>query len=397
MELEKAIDIILDSVKKVEKIEGIDVFDIDNRVLATDIYAKINQPPFDRSPLDGYAIKASDIAGASKENPIKLEVIDCVYAGFYTKKELKDGQAVRIMTGAKMPTGADCVIRQEDTDLGEEIVEIYISHKEFENFCFEGEDMKKDQLLFKKGELLDYQHVGILASQGYKKVQVFEKVKVLLITTGDEVLDPKEELLEGKIYNSNQYIIAKRLEQLGVICEKYHIGDDFLEISNIILENKDEFDIVITTGGVSVGVKDIMHDVVKNINAERIFWKINIKPGTPVLYSKLGNLPILSLSGNPFASYATFELIARPLIAKVTFDERKNYEIVYGKMKNEFLKSSKTRRFIRAIYKNGEVFLTENNHSSGSIYTMARCNALIDIEAGNDGLKLDDTVKIIKL
>ena len=162
VELELAIQIMDDSVNKIEDLEEINVEDARNRILGEDIYAPINQPPFDRSPLDGYALRAVDTTNASKETPVKLKVVDEVFAGGYTDREIKENEAIRIMTGAKLPKGANCVIKQENTDYGMYEVEIYEQLKEYDNYCFAGEDIKKGSKLINAGEKLSYIHIGIL-------------------------------------------------------------------------------------------------------------------------------------------------------------------------------------------------------------------------------------------
>ena len=188
IELELAVDLICDSVESINDIEEVSIEDARGRIIGEDIIAPINQPPFDRSPLDGYALRSEDIVGASKENPIKLKVIDEVFAGGYTHKEVEKQQAVRIMTGAKIPNGCDCVIRQESTDYGMETVEIYEEIKHHQNYCFEGEDIKKGSKLIEIGEKLSHVHIGIIASMGYEKVKVIRRTRVSLISTGDEVI-----------------------------------------------------------------------------------------------------------------------------------------------------------------------------------------------------------------
>ena len=164
IELEEAVSIMEANVHEINEIDEVSIEKACGRVLGEDVYSIINNPPFDRSPLDGYALRAEDTIGASKENPVILKVIDEVFAGSYSEKILQKGEAVRIMTGAKMPQGSDCVIRQENTDEGMEHVEIYEELKIHDNYIFEGEDIKKDSLIMKKGEILTYIHIGILAT-----------------------------------------------------------------------------------------------------------------------------------------------------------------------------------------------------------------------------------------
>lgn len=319
IELEEAVSIMEENIHEIYEIEEVPLKEADGRVLGEDIYAPVNNPPFDRSPLDGYALIAEDSRNADKDNPVKLKVIDEVFAGGYSEKVLNHGEAVRIMTGAKLPKGCDAIIKQEDTNEGMDIVEIYGQLKKYDNYCFEGEDVKKGTLLMKKGDLLSYIHIGILSGMGYDKVRVKRTVKAALLVTGDEVGVPGKPLDEGKIYDSNMHIFNARLNGLGIdvtVCEI--IGDDYKVVGDKIKEVIDDVDIIITTGGVSVGKKDILHEALPYIGAETLYWKVNLKPGTPAMFSIYKNKPVLSLSGNPFASLATFELLGRPILAKMS-------------------------------------------------------------------------------
>ncbi|MEG1409986.1 MAG: molybdopterin molybdotransferase MoeA [Terrisporobacter sp.] len=397
IELELAIKLINDSVKMIKEIEEINIEDSRDRLLAVDIYAPINQPPFDRSPLDGYALKSKDTIGASKENPIKLKVVDEVFAGGYSRKILGDNEAISIMTGGKLPEGADCVIRQENTNYGMDIVEIYEELKEYNNYCFEGEDIKKGTKLISEGEKLNYIHIGIMASMGYKTVSVRRKPRVVLISTGDELIPLGEPLIEGKIYDSNRRMISARLLDYG--CEIINTdisSDDLKEIAGKIEMIADNVDLVITTGGVSVGKKDLMNEVVKVLGAERVFWRINIKPGTPAIYAIYKELPLLCLSGNPFAAIATFELLGKELLHKLTGDKELEQIRVMVAMEDSFLKSSPSRRFIRGIYKNNKLYIP-GEHSSGILGSMIGCNCLVDIKPGTEKLIRGDKVEIILL
>ena len=398
IELELAINLICDSVESISDIEEVSIEEAMNRIIGEDIIAPINQPPFDRSPLDGYALRAEDIIGASKENPVKLKVVDEVFAGGYTHRNIGKQEAVRIMTGAKIPTGCDCVIRQESTDYGMEKVEIYEEVKHHQNYCFEGEDIKKGSKLIEIGEKLSYVHIGIIASMGYEKVKVLRKPKVALISTGDEVICGGTPLTEGKIYDSNRRMIAARLEDLGcdvVLAEV--MGDDENLIANEIKNIMKDVDVVFTTGGVSVGKKDIMHQVIQILHAKRIFWRVNMKPGTPAIYAVYENKPLLCLSGNPFAAIATFELMGKQLLYKLGQDPDLKEVRKKAILQDEFLKESRGRRLIRAIYDEGKVYLPKGGHSSGMLGSMVGCNCLIDIKPGTPKLDKGEKVEVVLL
>ena len=275
IELELALQIIDESVNQISNTEKINIEEARGRIIGEDIYAPINQPPFNRSPLDGYALKSEDTLGASKNNPIKLKVVDEVFAGGNINTILKNKQAIRIMTGAEIPEGADCVIRQESTNYDMNEVEIYSELKRYENYCFAGEDVKKGSKLISKGEKLTYIHIGLLAVMGITQVLVQRKPMIGIISTGDEVISVGQTLGKGKIYDSNRVTISMRLLDFGCeIVSSKIMSDEVHYVSEEIHNLIDKVDVIITTGGVSVGKKDIMHEVIKTINANDYFGEL---------------------------------------------------------------------------------------------------------------------------
>lgn len=400
IELEKAIELILYNISFCLKTEKLPIHKCNGRVLAEDIISTIDVPPFNRSPLDGYALISHDTLGASKNTPVKLKVVDEIFAGSYSTHKLKQGEAIRIMTGAPMPEGSDCVIRQEDTDFGEDFVQIYRKMSPNENYSFSGEDIKKGSLVVKNGEHIRYTHQAVIATIGKDSVYVRSKPKIAVIVTGDELCEIGKPLTYGKIYDSNLYLISSRLLEFGIEpAFSTYVPDDANIITDIISKIIDDVDMIITSGGVSVGKKDIIHEVIPMLGAKRIFWKLNLKPGSPAIFSIYNEKPILSLSGNPFAAITTFELLARPILAKLCHDPSLLPETTVGVMESDFNKKSNKRRFIRAIYKNGKVTIPSSEklylNSSGLISSMMDCNCLVDIKPGNMGLSIGDTVDVI--
>lgn len=363
------------------------------RILAADASAPLDQPPFDRSPLDGYALRSPDLAGATRDHPTVLEVVDTVYAGDQARIPVKPGQAVRIMTGAMLPPGCDCVVPQEDTDRGNP-VSVFASLKPFQNYVYQGEDYRKGTLLLGKGTRLDAAALGVLASAGLTDAEVCRRPRVGLLTTGDEVVSPGTPLPAGKIYGSNQMLLAARLAELGFERETAHRGDDPSAVAETMKELLETCDVLLTTGGVSVGDKDIFHQALPLLGAERIFWRVNLKPGTPAMYSVYQGKPILSLSGNPFAAFTTFELLARPLLAALSGEEGPRWG--EGVLDTPFPKASPRRRFIRGRYENGHITLPEG-HSSGMLASLVGCNCLTELPGGSPPAEAGTRVRILRL
>lgn len=398
LSLEDALGILLSKVNKIRECEMVSLWESVGRVLSEDITAVRNQPPFPRSPLDGYAVRSEDIKGASGENAVRLTVVDEVDAGHVTEKTVECGMAVRIMTGAPIPKGADCVIGQEDTDYGEDTVEVFNEIQAFQNYCFEGEDYKTGTVLLKKGMQIGSVETGVLASLGLENVPVYRKIKAAVLTTGDEIVLPGEKLLPGKIYDSNLYTLVTRLHSFGIeIVYKGRVEDDARKVAGIIKTAAETADIMITTGGVSVGKKDIMHEVLDILHADRLFWKIAIKPGMPTLCAEYGGKLIICLSGNPYGAAVNLELLVRPVLAVMT--GRKDLEVkrVKAVCRGTFPKKSPVRRYVRAFYENGEVFPGMGSNASGILSTMCGCNCLIEIPAGTECVTCGDETEVILL
>ena len=414
--VEQAMEQILQYTPVINETEEVELNKAGGRILAQDMVAEFNNPPFDRSPVDGYACKAEDLAGASSEHPVKLKVMEEIDAGQYSERAVEHGQAVRIMTGAAIPKGCDCCVYQERTDYGEDFVEIYTEQKQWDNYCFTGEDFKKGTTLLKKGTYIGYVEAAVLAGMGAAKVPVYRQPRIVLLTTGDEVVEPGNPLPAGKIYNSNMTMLSARLRELGI--EPFYmeaVKDDPQIMAEKLKEAAEQADMIITTGGVSVGKKDIMHESLRLLNAERIFWRVKMKPGMPTLFSMynkegsnesvsekcMAKVPVISLSGNPFGVAVTVELLIRPALEKMMQNPAIGLKEVAGEMADDFVKGIKGRRFIRAYWENGKFHLPNGLHSNGVLSSMAGCNCLIDTKTMEDkeskSLNIGDKVSAILL
>ena len=397
IELEEARALLAESVRPLG-VEQVSRQEALGRTLAEDVTAPLDQPPFDRSPLDGYALRSADLTGASPEHPVSLRVVETVYAGGVPSRVLGPGEAIRIMTGAMLPRGCDCVLQHERTDNGLEQVQIYAALSPHDNYCDRGEDYRTGEVLLPAGTVVDAAAMGVLASAGLSSVPVRRRPVVRVLSTGDEVVSPDlHPLPAGKIYGSNQELLTARLRELGVSDVKgLLIGDDPREVADTMAQLLGECDLLITTGGVSAGDKDIFHEALPLLGAERVFWKVNLKPGTPAMYSLWQGQPILSLSGNPFAAAATFELLARPLLAALTGESRFSLRSRTAVVEGSFPKASPGRRFLRGFYQEGRVSLTGKN-DSGMLASLVGCNCLVDLPAGSPPVQEGQTVTVLLL
>ena len=396
--LQEAMEILLSRTKKIQEKEMISLWEAPGRVLAEDVYAMHSQPPFDRSPLDGYAVRSEDIKDASQINPVKLKVLCEVDAGHVSEEKVREGTAIRIMTGAPIPDGADCVIRQEDTDYGEDIVEIYESVGSYENYCFQGEDYKEGTLMMAEGTELTAIETGILASLGRDCICVYRRPRAAVLTTGDEITLPGEPLAAGKIYDSNMYTVATRLMLLGIeVVSKERLKDEPEQAAEHIRRIIQDVDIIVTTGGVSVGKKDIMHDVIRLLSCERLFWRIDMKPGMPTLCAQHEDKLLICLSGNPFGAAANVELIVRPVLAKLSGRKSLIPKKVKAISQSTFPKRSEVTRYVRALYEDGKVRIPNGSNDSGVLSTMRGCNCMIELPAGLPELKEGDEICVVLL
>lgn len=399
VELEEAVAMIQAAVCAVTETERVNLLEADGRMLAEDIAADFDNPPFARSPLDGYACRSKDTKGAGAENPVRLRTVETVYAGTCPQKEIGKMEAARIMTGAPMPEGSDCVVRLEDVTVLEKEILLPLELKEFQNYCFSGEDFKKGTVLAAKGAKITYVEQGIIASAGRAEVLVYRKPRIGLLVTGDEVTEPGKPLTGGKIYGSNLHLLYGRLKELGADVDCYAQSLDTPEtVAETIRNWAMKVDAVITTGGVSVGDKDIFHQVFPILGAKRLFWKVRLKPGTPAMFSMYQGTPVLSLSGNPFAAITTLELLGKPLLASLSGDSSLQFRHRKAVLSTGFLKASPRRRFLRGIYKDGQVRLPETDaHPSGILSSMCGCNCLVDVKGGEKALEAGQIVEIVVL
>lgn len=394
LEVEQCLEMMLNKIEESNRTQYVDILECCGKIIAEDVVSPIMVPHFPKSAMDGYAVNYTDVENADENTPVKLSVSAELMAGDFCNIEWTPGTAVRVMTGAYVPNGYNAVIKQEDTDCGDEIVEIRASVKEYMNYCKIGEDICKGDVVIKRGTKLTPYHAGMLASIGVSSVKVKSDVRVSIISTGSELMPLTESLKIGKIYGSISYILANSMKKENIevvgntICE-----DDEELLKSKINEALEKSDLVITTGAVSVGKKDIVPKVLSDMGAEILFSRANIQPGTPTTASVINNKIILSLSGNPYAAIANFELYFWPLVAKMAGDDSYLPVVCEAVLQSEYPKKNKLRRLIRAYAQDGEVIIPSQVHSSSVISNMSNCNCFIDMEAGRD-VKLGETVKI---
>lgn len=308
----------LDALPIQRQVETVSFRDALQRVLAEDIYAARTVPAFDRSPLDGYAARAVDIAAASPEQPVTLRITEEIAAGSAPTRPVGAGEAAKILTGAPIPAGADIVQKFEETDFTVETVTFYAPLKPQSNIVPAGEDVKHGDLIAETGSVVTPPLQGLLASIDHRVVQVFKQPLITMINTGSELTEPGEDMPLGKIRNSGRYSLGGYLAEDGILFNSGTVvEDEAAPLAGAIEETLATADMVITTGGVSVGDYDMVRAAVDLIGARQLFWKINIKPGGSMLAAVKDDKLILGLSGNPASAALGLHLIGLPFIRRL--------------------------------------------------------------------------------
>ncbi len=316
MEFATAQEMVLRDVAVMAE-EWVPILDSLGRILARDVRAIDDLPGWDNSAMDGYAIVAQDLSKASLDAPVRLRVIEEVRAGHPVVRQLGSAEAVRIMTGGVIPYGADAVIKDEDTERDGEFVLCKTSVAKGTHIRFRGEIGPAGQTMLREGELIAPPEIGLLAALGYAQACVYRKPVVAIISTGDELVDLGEPLAPGKIFSSNTYSLAAQVLQCGAIPVRLGIARDDEKGLTAVLNQCGNADVIITSGGVSVGKYDLVKRTLERFGVELRFWKVAIKPGKPVLFGKLGGKVVFGLPGNPGAALITFEQFVRPALLKM--------------------------------------------------------------------------------
>ena len=392
LSVEESVDLLIHHTSGAKHSEKIRLLNAVGRVTAEDLFAPMSQPPFNRSPLDGYAVHHNDIRGASRDCPAVLPITQSIDAGALPMA-LNAGEAAQVATGAPLPRGATCVVRQEDTHSDGKTVRIFLAVGEYENYCLEGEDVRKGTQIVRRGQRLNCAHVAVLAGQGYAEVAVYSRPQIGILSTGSELISAGQPLEPGKIYDSNAYYLASRVQQLGgqALLSK-SVGDDPDKLTGALLDLL-SCDMLITTGGVSVGIRDYMPAVGKALNARELFHGVGMKPGSPAMALYKDGKLILCLSGNPFAAAASFEILGSPAVKKLSGDHVIFPQRIKGVLRGEFHKKNLVRRFVQARAEAGEIHLKGGR--PGMIFSMTECNCLIDIPAHSPPLETGALVDAI--
>ena len=370
-------------------------------ILDEEIVATENVPPFDNSAMDGYAVIAADLHDASYEQPVLLNVIDIIQAGKVSEKKLRNGQAMQIMTGAPLPEGADAVIMAEQTEKTQDgKVKFFTTVVTNENCRRAGDDIKIGSSVFQKGRQLKPYDIGVLASIGRTKVRIIPRPRIAILSTGDELAAIDRPLPPGKIRTSNNYTLQVLIGQLGAEVIDLGIVKDTLQDTNEKLQKALFADIILTSGGVSVGEFDFVGEALKHAGVNIKFWKVKQKPGKPLMFGTLDEKLFFGLPGNPVSSIICFELFVVPAIKKMSGLSDTNPLCIKAESGETITKKPGLRHFLRGfVVKENNIFKVSptKNQSSGALSSLSQANCLIDLPEEKENIRPGEEVSVILL
>ena len=379
--------------QKITEVEEIPLVDAHKRVLAEDIMAFHDSPPFDKSAMDGFAVIGENTFGASQSAPKEFKIIDAIGAGDFSSKTVGENEAIVIATGAPIPDGADAVIMKEYTTTDGDDLTIYSQVTPGENVSPKSEDIKKGEKILSQNTFIRYQEMGLIASAGSDTVKVFKKPRVLVIITGNELVEPtKEEIDKAKIINSNQFTIKSMIEDSGAIAEITHAGDSFEEVQSAISEASKEYDVIMTTGGTAISKGDVVLDAVDSLG-EILFHGVAIRPGKPAGAGIVNGKMIFTLSGQPVAAMSQFDMFARKYLFEM---QGRPFDFHIVKRVSQLKIPSQLGRtdFIRAV-SDDDCAKHVLNRGSGIIRSMVEANSYIIIDENDEGYQKDDLVDVV--
>ena len=342
--ISEALEIIEQKISPLET-EKVELHDSINRVLAENIFADMNLPPFDRSQMDGFAVRVEDVKNASGKKPVVLKIIGESVAGKGFDSKIKSGEAVRIMTGARLTSGADAVQKKElaRESANGKSVEIFEAVKPHQHFVAKANEIKKGMKVLEKGEKINSQTIAVLASFGYAKVKVFRQPQVFVLATGSEIVEVSDIPQKDQIRDSNSASIRAFVEQTGAVAKVLpRVKDDLKSLKKVIKTAVKKSDVLILSGGVSVGDYDFTKPALRELGAEIFFEKVALRPGKPTVFAKLGDCFIFGLPGNPVSVAVTFYLFVRAAILRM--QSAKDFNLQNGPaILNEKMKGAKER------------------------------------------------------
>jgi molybdenum cofactor synthesis domain-containing protein len=380
--------------------EDVALLEAYNRVLKENVVSNLDIPPFNRSTVDGYAVKAEDTFGADENQPATLKVNGVVNVGEQPKVILAKGEAVEIVTGAPIPEGADAVVMVEDTERANGDLEVFSAVTTNENIMKKGSDIKNGETILKAGQVLGATEIGVLAALGLTKAKVFKPPMIAVISTGGEVTEPGKELPTGKIYDINAYSIATAVIECGG--KPIYFGvvpDDKAALQKALQTALASADMVITSGGVSVGPRDYTPQIVDSLGKPGlIVYGIAVKPGKPTTVAFAQNKPIFSLPGHPTSALLIFYLLARPLIQRLSGRAASEMKSIRAFAGARMFSAKGRRTFIMVklgLDKSGKLYADPvETGASGAITTLAKADGFVEVPEDQQFIDANEEVNV---
>ncbi len=384
--IEEAYNIVLQKAYSLDT-EHIRFTDTLGRILAEDVKSDIEMPPFNKSAMDGYACRREDLNNV-------LEIIEIIPAGKIPEKEIKENQCANIMTGAPIPKGANCVVMVEHTELADDgYVRVNKVIKK-DNISYQGEDVKVGTKVLEKGTKIESQHIAVFAAVGYTKVLVYKQPKVGIISTGDELVEPDSKPGLSQIRNSNGYQLIGQVQACGAIADYIGIAEDtFEDTYNKVNSAVNDNDIVLLTGGVSMGTYDFVPKVLEKAGVKIDFDAIAVKPGKPTTFGMAGKKFCFGLPGNPVSSFIQFDLLVKPLIYKLMGHNFQPVDIQLPLGIEYKRKKADRRAYMPVQIKEGKAFPVDY-HGSAHIHALSSADGIISIEIGKEEIKKGELVHV---
>ena len=383
----KSQDIVLPTVLE----EFIDISGSLGRVIAKEIKCVRNMPPFNNSAMDGFAIRYKDIGK-------KVKINSTIFAGEIKKPSLNNCECYKIMTGAMVPDDADTIVEFEicsDIDSSFVTLPEYISQGR--SLRIKGEERKIDEVLIERGTIITPNHIALLASQGITNIKVYKKISIAIVSTGNELKEPWQNASEYEIYNSNTYAILACLKSYNLDGQYMGVVPDNLNDITNFLDSLKIFDVVITTGGISMGEADFIAQAYQKNGLEVAFHGVKVKPGKPTMIGKMNNTYVMAMPGNPLTALVNFHILSIPMILKLQGANEYNHDFVYAKNKTTFTIQGSKSNIILGDLSSGEFSATLNNkYGSGMITPLAKSNSFTIFLEGKNSVKKDEVIKVIK-
>jgi molybdopterin molybdotransferase len=387
--IKKALEIIVSNIKKVSY-EIIPIENSKDRISAQDLFALYNLPIYNNSAMDGYGVRLADVGK-------KVKVIDAVFAGSEKEPNVIDGEAIKIMTGARVPSSVEAVVPQEDIEiLEDDYILLPNNIKKYQHMRFIGEDIKIGEKLLSDGEEINYAIVTILASQGITHIKVYRQPKISVFTSGEELKLHYEKIEEYQIYNSNTPTLLARAKELGADVTFVGMAKDTVESLKEMIENSLYADFIITSGGISVGEADFTKEAFEAFDMEILFDGITIKPGKPTLFGKIGKTYVLNLPGNPLAAALIFEVFGKIVMQKLAGSKNIYHNYIETRL-GEVLDNKQGRTTIIPGYFDGSCFIASSKRLPGMVGVLHNCNSMMVLGKNIAHINKDEIVKILPI